>query len=205
MNFWKRNFHQNLFFHKSISLQNLMRCKFFSRNPLRSKTFDSRFVELWKNGSKCDAFEILDSKNDALYKKWFKNWFSKTLIQKSENFFIKKKKQTFYGTTFPRMRKKNNFDVFMVYTDQINAFLRESFPTSFDFLKTVFSSKSNALLKSWFKFSCYVDIQVTLWHEVIFFKVWGVVKKLIQNLIFLKVFDSNHVFFQKHRSQKQAF
>ena len=67
---------------KSHGVQNI-----FFRNMTRSKIFDSNFVELWKNGSKSEAFEILDSKYDPLYKKWFKNWLlSKSFIIKN-NFF----------------------------------------------------------------------------------------------------------------------
>ena len=55
--------------------------------------------------------------------------------------------------------------------------------------------KNFALLKSCFKFWRYVDIQVTLWYEVFFlFKSLRRCKKLIQKLIFLKVFDSKHFF-----------
>ena len=76
MIFWKQNIHQNLFLYKSIPLQNLMRCKtFFFRNMTSSKTFDSKFFELWKNGSGSKAFETLDSKSDALLKHCFKIWF----------------------------------------------------------------------------------------------------------------------------------
>ena len=85
IDFWKQIFHQNLFLYKSISLRNLMRCKrFFFRNLTRSKVSDSKFPELWKIGSRSDAFKFLYSKYDALYKKGFKNRiFSKNLIQNS--------------------------------------------------------------------------------------------------------------------------
>ena len=66
------------------------------------------------------------------------------------------------------------------------------------FSKQFFSSKSNALLKSWFNFWCYVDIQFKLWQEVIilfeslrrclnWFKIW----------FSFKVFDSKFVFSPK--------
>ena len=63
------------FFYKSIPLEKLMRCKtFFSK----SDTFYSFLFEIFVFYKKCfksDAFEILDSKHDALYKKGFKNRF----------------------------------------------------------------------------------------------------------------------------------
>ena len=100
--FLKGNIHQSLFLYKSIALQNLMRCKTFFRNATRSKIFDSKNPELWKIGSKSDAFKFLDCKYDALYKKWFKNWlFSKKLIQNSFSL-----KTTFSGTTISKMHKK---------------------------------------------------------------------------------------------------
>ena len=90
-------------------------------------------------------------------------------------------KNNFSRTTFPRMHKKANFDVFTVYIDQLNCSLSAGFPKNLDFLKTVFSSKFNAWLKSWTKSWCYVGIQFTFWHEVFYFfkKASGVAKKFL--------------------------
>ena len=77
--------------------------KLFFRKLTQSKTFDSNFFELWKNGSKYDAFENLDSKYDALYNKFLKNWMSlKILIQ----IFLKKKKKLFLEYLFLECTKK---------------------------------------------------------------------------------------------------
>ena len=124
-----------------------MRCKFFSRNLLRSKTFDSRFVELWQNGSKCDAFEILDSKNDALYKKWFKNWFSKTLIQKSENLFIKKKNKLFTEQLFQECaKKKQHWRFYGVYWPD-KCFFEREFSNKFWFSQNSFFIEIECVVK----------------------------------------------------------
>ena len=139
--FCKQIIHHNLFLYKSISLQKLMRCKFFFSKSDTFYNFLFEIVVFYKKRSKSDAFEILDSKHDALYKKRFKNsFFSKNLIQVlflNENFFS--------ATTFPRMRKKANKDVFTVYNDQLNHFLRANFPKNLDFLTTLFWPKTDAL------------------------------------------------------------
>ena len=67
-----------------------------------------------------------------------------------------------------------------------------------NFSKQSFSLEPNALLKSWFKFWHYVDIQYTLWHEVInlfeslrrckkkWFKIWFFSNFSIQSMFFSK-------------------
>ena len=101
----KSLFIQIEFTSKSDALQN-----FWFRNLTRSKIFDSKFPELWKNGSKSDAFEILDSRYDALYNKWFKtDYFQKFWSKK-----IFKKKNNFLRNNFSKNAQKANFDVFMV-------------------------------------------------------------------------------------------
>ena len=111
----------------------------------KSGTFwNSKFkiCRVFKKGSKSDLFEILDSKHDVLYKKRFKNRF---FFQKFWPQFFFWMKIFFSATTFPRMHKKANIDVFTVYIDQLNFSLRASFPKKFDFLTTLFSSKADAL------------------------------------------------------------
>ena len=83
-----KSFIKSFFLCESSSLQMWSVVKLFFRNLTRSKISirNCRVVKkwlwvwrLWK----------IDSKHDALYKKWFKNcFFSKTLIQ---NYFINKK------------------------------------------------------------------------------------------------------------------
>ena len=124
-----------------------MRCKFFFRNLTRSKIFNSKFVELWKNGSKSDAFKILDSKYDALYNKWFKNWiFWKILIQK---FFIKEQ------NNFSR----NNFSM-NAQKSQLWSFYRVYWPdkTFFEsqFSNKLWFSKNSFLIELW----CVVKVLI---------------------------------------------
>ena len=81
-----------------------MRCKTFFRNPTRSKISIQNLWGCEKNGSKSDAFEILDSKYDVWYNKWFKNWlFSKVLIPKK---LFKGKKNNFFRNNFSENAQK---------------------------------------------------------------------------------------------------
>ena len=138
----KSVFLQINFTSKSDALQ-----RFFFQNLTRSKFFDSKFVELWKNGSKSDAFKILDSKYDALYNKWLKNWiFWKNLIQK---FFIKEQ------NNFSR----NNFSM-NAQKSQLWSFYRVNWPDK-TFFESEFSnklrfSKNSFLIEIW----CVVKILI---------------------------------------------
>ena len=85
--------------------------KLFIRNVTRSKNFDSKFPQLWKSGPKSDAFKILDSKYDALYINDPKTDYLRKFLS---NIFYERKKHFFSVTTFPRMRKKDNIEVFTV-------------------------------------------------------------------------------------------
>ena len=128
-------------FYKSNSLRNLIRCKTCLFEIWLVQTYGFEICRVVKNGSKSDAFESFDSKHDALYKNDSKTFFFQKIW--SQFFFWKNK--YFSATTFPRMHKKANIDVFTVYIDQLNRSLRASFPKSFDFLTTLFSSKYDAL------------------------------------------------------------
>ena len=152
---------KTVFFYKPNSFRNLIRCKTCLFEIWLVQNYGFEICRIVENGSKSDAFEVLDSKYDALYK----NDTETDFFQKK--FFFEK--TTFSRTTFPRMHKKTNFDVFTVYIDQLKCSLRASFPKNLHFLKTVFSSKFNAWLKSWPNFWRYVDIQFTFWHEVFYF------------------------------------
>ena len=139
--FCKQNIHQNLFFYKSNSLRNLIRCQTCLFEIWQILKISIRNCRVVKNGSKSDTFEISESKHDASPKKCFKNrLFSKSLIQ-----FLSFEWKHFFPQHIFRMHKKANIDVFTVYTDQLNRSLRASFPKNFDFLTTVFSSKTDAL------------------------------------------------------------
>ena len=175
---WKQNIHENQFVYKSISLQNLMRCKTFFRNVTCSKIFDSKNPELWKISSKSDALELLDCKYDALYKKGFKNWFfSKKLIQNSFSL-----KTTFFGKLFQECTK-NQLWRFKGVHWLAKRFFESAFYKRFWFSKNSCSLKSDALEKSWFKFWRYVEIQ---------FKNRQDLKSLIQNLTRCKNTDSKN-------------
>ena len=142
-----RTFIRLCFFYKSISLQNLMRCKFFFRNLTRSKIFNSKLVELWKNGSKSDAFKILDSKYDALYNKRFKNWiFWKFLIQK---FFIKEQNKFSRNNFSMNAQKSQLWNFHRVHWPDRTIFESE-FSNKFWFYKNSF------LIESW----CVVKILI---------------------------------------------
>ena len=72
----------------------------------------------------------------------------------------------FSATTFPRMHKKANNDVFTLNFAQMKDCLRASLQTIFVFPKTVFSLNSDALNKSWFKFWRYAEYQLKNWQHV---------------------------------------
>ena len=140
--FCKQNIHQNLFFYKSNSLRNLIRCqtclfeiwqilKFSMRNcPVVKK-----WLWVWR-----------------LWNSWFKTWrvgqkmFQKpNICKKFDRISFFWMKTFFSATIFPRIHKKANIDVFTVYIDQLNCSLWASFPKNLDFLTTLFSSKTDAL------------------------------------------------------------
>ena len=139
-----------VFFYKSISLQNLMRCKGFFSKIWHVLNFSIRNLSSCeKNGSKSDVFKILDSKYDALYNKWFKNWiFWKILIQK---FFIKEQ------NNFSR----NNFYM-NTQKSQLWSFYRVNWPdkTIFEseFSNKLWFSKNSFLIEIW----CVVKILIQI-------------------------------------------
>ena len=88
------------------------------------------------------------------------------LFQKFWSQFFFRMKIFFSATTSPRMHKKANNDVFTLKFAPIKDCLRASFQTIFVFPKTVFSSNSDALIKSWFKFWRYAEYQLKNWQHV---------------------------------------
>ena len=97
---------------KSSSIQNLMRCKTFFRNPTRSKISIQNLWGCEKTALSLTHLKFLiqnmtcgttnDSKTDYFQKFW------------SQKSCLKEKKTTFSGTIFPRMHKKSQFWRFLV-------------------------------------------------------------------------------------------
>ena len=106
----------------NISVRNCQVRKKMTLSLTRLKLLIQKLTRCTKNVSKTDFF--------------FKNF------DPSSFFWMK---TIFSATTFPRMHKKDNNDVFTVYIDQLSHFLRASFPKNFDFLEPLFSSKTEAL------------------------------------------------------------
>ena len=114
MIFWKQNFHRNLLFYKSISLQNLMRCETFFRNLTRSKISIQNLSSCEKTALSLTHLKFLIQNltrcttNDSETEKFQKIWSKKFFIKK-KNFFCnnfsknaqKSQLSRFYGVNWP--------------------------------------------------------------------------------------------------------
>ena len=117
------------------------------------------------------------------------------------------KNHFFSGTTFPRMHKKANIDVFTVLFDQLNESLTASFTTNFGFFKKSFLNEIWSVEKILIQVltRCGNSIQTLTRSKFFCLKIWGVVKKLIRNLTLFKFFDSMDVFISKTTLSETSF
>ena len=153
------------FFYKSIPLEKLMRCKtFFSKSDIFYSFLFEIFV-FYKKCFKSEAFEILDSKHDALYKKGFKNrfFFSKYMIQV---LFLN---DFFFRNNFSKNAQNSLYwRLYGVFWPTILFFESQ-------FSKKSWFSNNTFLTENWCVANILTQVltlcgnQFKLWHEVFYF------------------------------------